>query len=73
MSKEPKTTAAATDANADPVVLVSVDEFCARLSATIRRPELINGFAHSERAAGRANDTESGFRARYSAFINQPV
>lgn len=52
---------------------VSVDEFCARLSETVIRPELIGAFAYTERAAGNHRGTAEQFQARYNAFINKPV
>jgi hypothetical protein len=63
-------TAVETDA-AEPVL--SIHDYCARLSETVQRPELINGFASSERKAGHNSDTAASFRARFDAFINQPV
>lgn len=52
---------------------LALNEFCARLSATDRRVELIAGFHHQEVAAGRTKDLESAFRARFEAFVNQPA
>lgn len=52
---------------------LSINDFCARLSETITRPELIGAFAHVERAAGRVKDTGVAYRARYDHFVNQPV
>lgn len=52
---------------------LSVAEFCARLSETVKRPELLNAFAATEQRAGRVSDTSDKFRARFDAFINQPV
>jgi hypothetical protein len=48
-------------------------EFCARLSKTDKRVELIGAFHHSEVAAGRVKDLESEFQSRFTAFINKPV
>ena len=50
-----------------------LDEFCARLSETVKSPELIGAFHHSERASGVTADTEAEFKARYDNFINKPV
>jgi hypothetical protein len=47
---------------------LTLDEFCARLSNTDKRVELIGGFHHSERAAGHAKDTEAAFQSRFVAF-----
>ena len=52
---------------------LSLIEFCTRLSATDRRVELIGGFEHSERVAGRTKDVSSAFAARLAAFANQPA
>lgn len=52
---------------------LSVSDFCARLSETVTRPELISAFARSESKAGRVTDTEKAFRGRYEKFINKPV
>ena len=52
---------------------VTLDEFCARQSATDKRVELIKGFHFTEQRAGVVKDTESNFASRYVAFANQPV
>lgn len=52
---------------------LSITDFCARLSETVSRPELIGAFAHVEKKAQRVNDTAANYRARFDAFINQPV
>jgi hypothetical protein len=56
-----------------PEVKMSLADFCARLSETVRRPELIGAFEHVERKAGRKQATEAEFRARYDEFVNKPV
>lgn len=50
-----------------------LDEFCARLSKEITAPELIGGFHHSEKVAGRLKDTEEAFRTRFASFGKKPV
>lgn len=70
MSKNPKDTV--TEAPAE-VIKLTLHEFCARLSKTVKRPELLGAFEHTERVAGRLSDTDSAFRARFDAFINKPV
>lgn len=65
--------AAAPAAAADPVVTLSLTDFCIRLSETVRRPELIGAFESVERRAGRVQATEAEFRKRYDAFVNKPV
>jgi len=51
----------------------TVDEFCAELSATDRRPELIYAFACDEKRAGRVNDLAFNFLSRLTVFANRPV
>ncbi len=69
--------AAATEAAvaaADPVAVdMTLGEFCARLSQSVRRPELIAGFEHSERKAGKLKDTDEAYQARFDKFIKTPV
>jgi hypothetical protein len=55
------------EANPDSFPL-SLDEFCARLSLTDKRVELIGGFHHTERAAGHNKDVEAAFKERFIAF-----
>jgi len=52
---------------------ITLVEFCTRLSETITRPELIGGFEHVEKRAGRLKDTAAAFRQRFDAFVNTPV
>lgn len=52
---------------------LSLNEFCARLSETVARPELIGAFENFERRAGRTKDTDAAYRARFDEFINTPV
>lgn len=76
-----KTKAALPDAAKDktkPVQRVEPDRlslnlFCMRLSETDQRVALMGAFEFSERAAGRLNDTEAAYRARYAAFIKKPA
>lgn len=55
------------------VIKLTLNEFCTRLSETVNRPELIGAFASTERASGKASDTEAAFQDRYNSFINKPV
>jgi len=64
---------AAQDAGQAQPLKLSLHEFCARLSMTVRRPELIGGFEHHERINGHLEDTEAGFQASFSSFRNKPV
>jgi len=50
-----------------------LEEFCARLSASDRRVELITAFARGEKALGFVKDTESAYRKRFAAFIKTPA
>jgi hypothetical protein len=52
---------------------LSLDEACARISATDRRVEMLGGFHAEERAAGRFKDLESAYRDRFAAFCNAPA
>lgn len=52
---------------------LTLDEFCARLSTTDKRVELIGAFHSIEKVAGRVKDLESAYATRFSAFINQPA
>lgn len=52
---------------------LTVDEFCTRLSATDRRPELIYAFSKDEKRAGRVKDSEANFTARFGAFAKRPA
>ena len=51
----------------------TVDEFCANLSKTDKRPELIYAFAKSEKREGRVKDFATNFSSRYAAFAAKPV
>jgi len=52
---------------------LSLDEFCAQLSSTDSRVEMIGAFHATERAAGRVKDLASKFTERFTAFVNTPV
>ena len=52
---------------------ISLDEFCSRLSETVKSPEAIGGFHFTERAAGTMRGTFEAYRARFDAFLNKPV
>ena len=52
---------------------LTLDEFCARLSSTDRRVELIAAFHHNERAAGQMKDTSAAFQNRFVAFQSKPT
>lgn len=52
---------------------LSLAEFCARLSETVRRPELISGFEHKSKAAGQRRDTWDNFKSQFDEFVNSPA
>ena len=58
---------------AEPAPALTLDEFCSRLSETVRSPELIGAFHSTEKAAGAAKDTAEAFQARFVSFSNKPV
>lgn len=51
----------------------TIDEFCASLSQTDRRVEMIGAFHGAEKRAGRIKDTRTAYGARYNDFINAPA
>lgn len=76
MAKDDKSAAAVAEgaSNDKPAeLLVSLDEFCSRLSESIRSPELIGAFFSVERSAGRMSDLPSVYQSRYDEFINREV
>lgn len=74
MAKTETTEVVAADvAPAETGVPMTLDEFCIRLSVKDKRVELIGGFEHVERLAGRVKDTADGFGKRFADFINQPA
>lgn len=50
-----------------------VEHFCAALSATDKRVELIGAFHNAERAAKRYADSHDNYQTRYVAFCAQPA
>ena len=69
MAEKPKNPAPAP-AKAEVVggVKLTLQEFCARLSKTCNRTELIGAFEYTERRAGRIKDEEAAFNERFQAF-----
>lgn len=51
----------------------TLEEFCAAVSMTDRRVELVAGFYADERRNGRAHDTRDAWQARFAAFQRRPV
>ena len=72
MAKSPADELTAPEAPA-PEVKLSLSDFCARLSETVRRPELIGAFESVEKSAGSAWAAESVFRERFDAFANKQI
>lgn len=64
---------------ADPVATepadfpLSLDEFCARLSAKDRRVALIGGFHHHAKQTGLTKAREAEFAQAWNAFICAPA
>jgi hypothetical protein len=52
---------------------LTLNEFCARLSSTERRVELIGAFAHDERQSGVVKDSQAAFASRFAAFAMREV
>lgn len=73
MAKNETVAKAAPETNQNQSEPLSLTEFCIRLSTTDKRVELIGGFEHSERMAGRMSDTAENYAARYAKFLNQPA
>jgi len=73
MASDSKTTKPEEPVGATEPAVMSISDFCTRLSETVSRPELIGAFAHVEQKAQRVSDTAANYRARFDAFINKPV
>jgi hypothetical protein len=54
-------------------VQLTLNEFCQRLSETVRRPELLSAFEYTERTAGRLKDSTAAFEERFEQFRKTPV
>jgi len=52
---------------------LTLDEFCAQMSAVDDRVELIGGFHASELASGNVKDTSKNYKLRFSVFSNKEV
>ena len=70
MAKNDPVAKATPEVTSEPL---SLTEFCIRLSVKDKRVELVGGFEHSERVAGRLKDTAENYAARYDKFLNQPA
>ncbi|EBA6160083.1 hypothetical protein H8U31_001326 [Salmonella enterica] len=58
---------------ATPEIAQTLEEFCARKSATDARYELIAMFFHTEKQAGRKSDLPSAFAKRFEEYLTTPV
>lgn len=67
-SEQPETAAPAVV-----IIKIGLDEFCLRWSKKDRRVETIGAFHGQETKAGRVEDTEAEFTARFVAFTKKPV
>lgn len=52
---------------------LGLDEFCARLSNSDTRVELIAGFHADEASKGRMKGFESDYRSRFEVFAKRPT
>jgi hypothetical protein len=52
---------------------MKLQEFCLRLSETVKSPELIAGFYHVELVSGVTSDSLDAYKARFELFRNLPV
>lgn len=57
----------------DKVSLVSITEYCRRLSTRERRVELIGAFHSTMKAESILADTEQGYNVRFAEFENRPA
>lgn len=63
-------------APADPVdtsVPLTLEEFCARLSKSDKRVELIGGFFADAKKRGHRKDYDVGFLRAFEAYASRPV
>lgn len=65
--------AAAAEVASAPAIEVTLEEFCVRLSLSVKKPELLGGFHHTEKAAGHVKDTEANYKSRFAVYVNKPV
>ncbi|MDP3327202.1 hypothetical protein [Parvibaculum sp.] len=76
MAKNQGNTAPATvetPASAPETFPKTVDEFCAELSVSEKRVELIYAFSQDEKNNGRVKDMAENYRSRFEAFATKPV
>ena len=51
-------------------IMVSLDDYCAGLSAERKSVAIISGFYHSETERKTTKDNPSAFNFRFNAFVN---
>lgn len=70
----PSKTAPVVASHAVKPVLLSLTDFCTRLSVSVSSPELISGFEYSiKQKPGFTFADEAQWRVMFEAFKNQPV
>ena len=52
---------------------MTVEEFCAQLSSTEKRVEMIGAFHSDEKRHGRIKDTRTAYLKRFDEFCKRPV
>ena len=52
---------------------ITLDEFCARLSVTDKRVEMIGGFHSDMTRVKKTKGMEADYRAEYQKFITRPA
>lgn len=71
MAKNQTTESAQADEQV--IAQISLSEYCARVSSTDKRVELIGAFFKSQVSCGATSGTETEFDAAYQLFVNQPA
>ena len=73
MAKGNPTASPELEQAAEAAPALTLQEFCARLSETLRRPELIGAFHHRAASQGLTHATAAEFQAAFDEFVNTPV
>lgn len=69
-----KTAPAKDDKPAAPeAAQITLTEFCTRLSANVRRPELLGAFEFKERQKGNVKASAEAFAESFTQFCKTPV
>jgi len=64
---------AITQDRVEPTESLTLDEFCARLSKTDKRVELIGGFYADAKKCGQYKDVDVGFLRAFAEYADRPV